>query len=566
MKNFQKKTLPQNNSANKIIFHFGVVLCYTPKPIKNIYRLLALLFTISAKRICDFASYLRKYPALQGGLCLLIGALINYEMSLILIIMALLFIFTHFCLNNVSRRQKILFAIRNFMLIVAMFVFTKYFAPMPEFTIPAFGKAHFSLENFKQSNSPFHTSYQFQGIIAKLEQNNGEIHRNLPITLSFSKKNMPEITSEYLLTGLTLRSIQSHRYFIEKGADFKCIPKKNFTNLPKLRTHLKKRIKDYIYKMYPSKEVAAFLSGIATGNTENLHLKFHFSKTGLSHLLAISGFHFALLSVFISLIFRFFVPTRVEALLQITLLGTYYLLIGFSPSVSRAFIAVAIFYIGMFLKKTTSAKNVFGVALFFPLLMRPSIVFHIGFQLSFAATFGIIAFYSKCNHFLERFFIKRKIDDLFPIRWQKGSTAIISSLFRKALALSLAINLTTAPILLFHFQSIPLLSVLYNLFFPALIGLFLFVFLFGSVLCFIPPLSLLIHMYNDKIIATLLDFVTFRPRMLEYYLFCPSFFKEFLYVYFIILIFCDAKKSDTILFSVGKTKNLFNKEEKINAP
>ena len=101
---------------------------------------------------------------------------------------------------------------------------------------------------------------------------------------------------------------------------------------------------------------------------------------------------------------------------------------------------------------------------------------------------------------------------------------LLSSFLRQALSLTLAVNLLLLPLLLYHFHQFPLLSLLYNLFFPFFVGVSLSLLLLALVFQLLfPPLSHLLYSLTGSITSLLLDLASYPPLALDYSLRVPDF-------------------------------------------
>lgn len=125
-----------------------------------------------------------------------------------------------------------------------------------------------------------------------------------------------------------------------------------------------------------------------------------YSASGLSHLLALSGTHVA---VIVSLIALALFPltlarqNKVRFVISIVLLWFYALLTGLSPSVVRAAVMATVYLIGRVLERRSVPINSLCFAAWIILIVEPVELFMPGFQMSFAAVAGIIVFYPLLN-------------------------------------------------------------------------------------------------------------------------------------------------------------------------
>lgn len=119
-------------------------------------------------------------------------------------------------------------------------------------------------------------------------------------------------------------------------------------------------------------------------------------KTGLFHLLAISGAHIAIVSFLLFSLFKVFrLSRRMSYWLLIGMLVFYSFLVEGSPSVFRATIMTLAFVLGKLFWKDAHLLNTIALSAVVFLLLNPMSIFDVGFQLTFAATLSIILFLPK---------------------------------------------------------------------------------------------------------------------------------------------------------------------------
>ena len=93
----------------------------------------------------------------------------------------------------------------------------------------------------------------------------------------------------------------------------------------------------------------------------------------------------------------------------------------------------------------------------------------------------------------------------------------ILAFFRESLALALAVNLFALPLTLFYFHQFPVMSLLYNLFFPFLATASLCLLLLGMMLSLIPFIGPAIHYLNDYYTYFLLQMTYQIPAEIDTY-------------------------------------------------
>ncbi len=209
----------------------------------------------------------------------------------------------------------------------------------------------------------------------------------------------------------------------------------------------KQKLERRFSKFYPKPETA-LLMGLLAGDRSGISetLQNDFRKTGLVHVLSISGFHVVMLAGMLTLFLRALrLPRKISQILSIILLCIYAPLTGGSSAVWRAVLMFCVMESGNIFQKTASSINALGVALIFILLFAPEQAFNAGFQLSAAATLGI----------------------LLGQRFKLPS----SSFFVESSFITLCATLSTLPLLVFHFQTFSPISWLGNLVVVPLVGL-----------------------------------------------------------------------------------------------
>ncbi len=116
-----------------------------------------------------------------------------------------------------------------------------------------------------------------------------------------------------------------------------------------------------------------------------------FSKTGTSHILAISGMNMALISTMVLFILKVLRVARAGQFILTTIfLFAYALLAGWTASVVRSVLMAAVFLSSFCLEFDVDTANSLGLAALVLFLLNPLNLFDIGFQLSFICVTIII--------------------------------------------------------------------------------------------------------------------------------------------------------------------------------
>jgi competence protein ComEC len=159
---------------------------------------------------------------------------------------------------------------------------------------------------------------------------------------------------------------------------------------------------NFVRSKFPSPE-SEILNAITIGEKGGIpaEIRTEFSKSGVAHILAISGIHVgAVAFAFFFLIkwllkrseyilLRWQVP-RLAAGMTIVPIFLYAAIAGFSTTTVRAFIMISIYLLSIVIGKEEYRINTFSAAALIILLWHPWSLFELSFQLSFTAVFGIL--------------------------------------------------------------------------------------------------------------------------------------------------------------------------------
>jgi competence protein ComEC len=173
-----------------------------------------------------------------------------------------------------------------------------------------------------------------------------------------------------------------------------------------------------------------------------------YTDAGVSHVIAISGMHLGLIYMIVDIIFSWFFKKRqlhlISLLITLPALWIFSFITGASASVIRSAIMFSFIIIGNVTTKRSNTLNALFGAAFLMLAVNPDTITDIGFQLSFAAVLSIVLFYQKIRTII---FTKNKI-------LQYGWSFV---------ALSIAAQIITTPLLLIYFQRFSTYSILNNI-------------------------------------------------------------------------------------------------------
>lgn len=221
---------------------------------------------------------------------------------------------------------------------------------------------------------------------------------------------------------------------------------------------------EYIYKVksyisntirYLYKTNSDFINSMMLGQKDDLsqNEKLMFTRTGTSHIIAISGLHTGILSGLI-----IFMMGKINKIYKLIVLSTmmfiYSAMVGNSPSIIRAIMFMISLYLSFFLdRKMDKISTLSFIGILF-VINNPYIIYNISFQLSFLATLSIIYFYGYINNKLNI----------------------------KIISLTLSANILTIPIIYYNFEGIPLVSILGNIIIVPFVGIIIYLAMLSLIL------------------------------------------------------------------------------------
>lgn len=170
-----------------------------------------------------------------------------------------------------------------------------------------------------------------------------------------------------------------------------------------------------------------------------------FRTAGLSHVVAISGWHIALVGAVVGGMLTGLTRRR-RSICVLLVIGAYAILAGGSPSIMRAAVMASVVLLARESGRRGQAEAALSLTVLGMLLVDPHTIADVGFQLSVVATAGLLAWAKQLRGWLAA-----RLPRLTP-GW-----------LLEALAVSLAAQAATLPLVLFHFERLSLVAPLANL-------------------------------------------------------------------------------------------------------
>lgn len=236
--------------------------------------------------------------------------------------------------------------------------------------------------------------------------------------------------------------------------------------LEKCRVYILRHLKKYI----PGKREAGVAEALLIGYRNDLDrdLVQQYSNTGVIHVIAISGMHLAMIYGLLVILLRPLQKSNktkwIRGAVILLILWGFSLLSGAGASILRSVVMFSFIVIGESMTRQVSVYHTLSASAFFLLCWNPFLLWDIGFQLSYAAVLSIVVFLKPVTNW---FYFRNKITDAV---W-------------KLCAVTLAAQILTTPLAIYHFHQAPNLFLLSNLVVVPLSGIVLYA---EIILCLLP--------------------------------------------------------------------------------
>ncbi len=218
-----------------------------------------------------------------------------------------------------------------------------------------------------------------------------------------------------------------------------------------------------------------FMAGLILGSRRGIsdELTAKFNTTGLSHIVAVSGYNITMLIVVVSGMFGF-LGRRKKVIASVAMIVIFVILVGAGASVVRAAIMGVVGLLALWFGRTYFVSISLFAAAFFMNLFNPLILLNdVGFQLSFLATCGLV----YVSPLIEKYFVK--LPQFFGIR--------------ESMTMTISAQVLALPIILLNFERLSLVAPLANIFvlpfLPAAMLFGFFAIIFGYFSNFLSLIS-----------------------------------------------------------------------------
>ncbi|OGO60180.1 MAG: hypothetical protein A2032_06055 [Chloroflexi bacterium RBG_19FT_COMBO_49_13] len=217
---------------------------------------------------------------------------------------------------------------------------------------------------------------------------------------------------------------------------------------------IQQRALEVVYRLFPDPEaslMAGILLGVQSGIPQQVQEAFRL--TGTSHIIVISGFNITIIAGLFTFLFNRLLGKRTGAIVSASGIIFYTLLVGANAAVVRAAILGMLTLLGHQVGRRQVGLNSLAIIAALMAAITPTVLWDVSFQLSFAATLGIMLyaepFTRSFTTFAARFIPHEKAERL---------AGPIAAYF----LLTLAAQLTTLPLMVYYFKRISLTALIAN--------------------------------------------------------------------------------------------------------
>ncbi len=206
-------------------------------------------------------------------------------------------------------------------------------------------------------------------------------------------------------------------------------------------------------------EEGELMKGLLLGDRSGLSFATRdaFARSGVAHVLAVSGAHVAIIGAFLFFAARFLRFPRWAGILATAIGFLFFMfLTGSHPPVVRAVIMGLVLLSGMHFQRRTGALNSIGVAALIIIGMDARQVFNVGFQLSFVAVIALVYVTPMLNDLLSRHLQRPSVWHM--LLYRLGQT----------IGVTVIATVATLPFVVNYFGRVSIIGLIANL--PVIIG------------------------------------------------------------------------------------------------
>lgn len=295
------------------------------------------------------------------------------------------------------------------------------------------------------------------------------------------------LEGSFQISDASIRHGQEDLYYLSKDITLICYQQGTFTVHPcdklplrLLPTALQEHLAGTVQRIFPN-QAAGLVQALLTGDRSGLQycVKNDLSRSGISHTVAVSGMHVAMLLSMVYLLSG--KRRRLMTWIGCPVVLIFMAMTGFSPSVVRAGLMQIIMLLAPALNRENDWTTTFAFSLAVILLANPWAIASVSLQLSYAAVAGIVLFSGRAHRAMTQ---SKKLK-----AWRKAHRLLAKGYDYVAATISTTFGalVFTTPLVALYFGSVSLMSFVTNLLtLFAVSGCFALGFVVTIVGCILP--------------------------------------------------------------------------------
>ncbi|MDH5606452.1 MAG: ComEC/Rec2 family competence protein, partial [Anaerolineae bacterium] len=313
----------------------------------------------------------------------------------------------------------------------------------------AYTNLRVEVEQIREADSIKHT--RVEGLILAKAPPNTKWEYGDRVLLTGKLRKPPEDEQFSYQDYLARQGIYSYMPYVEAVH----LPGRGGSPILKAVFRLRQKALDLVYRQYPDPE-ASLAAGILLGVESGISAKVKraFQDTGTAHVIAISGFNVTIVIGLIIMLFSSLLGRGRGALLAGITVVVYTVLVGADAAVVRAAFMAGLTLLARQVGRRQDGLNSLAITAAVMAFFNPFVLGDVGFQLSFAATLGLVLYAEPFQDYFLRWAAPR---------WGEKRAAMWVKPVGEYFLFTLAAQVMTLPLIAYHFQRISLSSLPANI-------------------------------------------------------------------------------------------------------
>ena len=235
-------------------------------------------------------------------------------------------------------------------------------------------------------------------------------------------------------------------------------------------------------------EDMAIVMAMTIGDKNGLdkNLRNQYSRAGVSHVLALSGFHLSIIYMILQFMLGAWVGKprwkRIIKLVCVLMVWCFVAITGAPPSLVRAAIMFTVLMLAEMSRRKINMIDVLCVTSMVMLCVNPFLLFDVGFEFSMLSMLGLLTLGSHLWGWWSKQHIR------FSTKWFSWGGFFIDFIVGSAIT-TIVCSLFTFPLTSYYFGIVPLLSVFTNIVISGLAFVLMIVAVLWWIVCWLPQIQ-----------------------------------------------------------------------------